>query len=89
MLNLRTKLRYRLYGTKGVTPKEFNKLVDLGVIKRREQTIDEEVCYDHDCDVTIEPGEPTLSEEFELPQNPDENQGFELMPLDPILSGRK
>ena len=66
MLNLRTKLKYRLYGAKGVTTKEFNKLVDLGVIKRRDQTIeDDDMCYDPD--VTIEPAEPTLSEEFDLP----------------------
>ena len=66
MLNLRTKLRYRLYGAKGVTTKEFNKLVDLGVIKRRHLSLDEDqICYDPD--VTIEPVDPTLSEEYELP----------------------
>ena len=66
MLNLRTKLRYRLYGAKGVTTKEFNKLVDLGVIKKKELSQEDDyICYDPD--ITIEPAEPTLSEEYELP----------------------
>eukprot|EP00356_Strombidium_inclinatum_P013073 CAMPEP_0170502588 /NCGR_PEP_ID=MMETSP0208-20121228/41959_1 /TAXON_ID=197538 /ORGANISM="Strombidium inclinatum, Strain S3" /LENGTH=155 /DNA_ID=CAMNT_0010781741 /DNA_START=15 /DNA_END=482 /DNA_ORIENTATION=- len=38
-------LRYRLYGFEGITRREFHKLVQLGVIKRKETHYDEEGNY--------------------------------------------
>jgi hypothetical protein len=37
MNDLKTKLKFRLYGQKGLTNKEFTKLVKMGIIKKREQ----------------------------------------------------
>jgi hypothetical protein len=43
----------------------------------------------YDDEVTIEPAEPTLSEEYDLPTTSEQNQGFEILPLDPVIYGKK
>lgn len=62
----------------------------MGVIKRKSDDED----YSPPIVIKTEPDDqsieaPSIEEEYDLDQSPEKNMGFRIMPLDPLIYGKK